>query len=212
MANKIFQEDKLPVYEIYIEDDDCTGIKFVSIVDDPAIEVRGFAFSDQREFKFAAKKDQQIIVGPAMIPNKKIYRYDEETGEEYYVVFTADMIRKIANKFNRGNNNTAVNVDHSNRMVDAFIQESWIVEDAVYDKSKYYGFNLPVGSWFISMKIEDAEFWKNEVVDMGKYSFSIEGLLGHKLVTMRAQPTLEQIIDSLTDEEILDIAEEILKN
>ena len=57
--------------------------------------------------------------------------------------------------------------------------ESWIVEDEVKDKSAIYDLDAPVGSWVISMKIEDDKVW--ESVTNGLYTgFSIEGFFADK--------------------------------
>lgn len=155
------------------------------------------------EMEFSAQSDKQVIVGPALIPNKRIYRKDEDG--EYYVVFTEDVIRKMVSKFNRSNNNRSINIDHSNQIVNGFVQQNWIIEDNYYDKSKMYGFNLPVGTWFVEIKIDDKQFWDEKVKGDGKYSFSIEGLLGQRLVKMEKDMSIDEIIDSLTEDEIKEV-------
>jgi len=258
--------DELPLYEIVVEDDDNTGIRFLSIVEKPAIEMVGLAFAGKKRYdlqpaefeshfhthpncncsfsdgvwqyeptpdgiypcdickemknkyeswyskkgsgassmpgskNFSVNKDQQVIAGPAMIPNKRIYRNDN--GMEYNVTFSEATIKKIVQKFVRENNNKAINVEHSNQMVKAYIQEHWIVENSMYDKSKMYGFDLPVGTWFVSVKIEDSDFWNNDVQQLNKKGFSIEGILGQQLVHMSEDISMEDVIDTLTEEEI----------
>jgi hypothetical protein len=98
-------------------------------------------------------------------------------------------------------------------MVKGFILESWIVEDPNYDKSKMYGFNVPPGSWMVSIQIEDKKFWDEEVKELGKYGFSIEGLFGNKLLEYHSHNTCschsktdyDTLIDELTQDELLDI-------
>lgn len=276
---KIKEQKKLPVYEIVInENDETTGVKMVSLVDDPAIEIQGMAFKKPRDWgkwkgiisppchfadaeqtipnckcdiiynplisdyewitgpnpckfcleqksrwdalnskfsnqKFSANQDKKIIVGPALIPNKKIYRRDDETGDEYYVVFTPEVINQIVQKFNRSNNNRSINIDHSNRLAPGYIQENWLVADPVYDKSKVYGYDLPVDSWFIVVKIEDDEFWNTEIKELGKYSFSIEGMLGTKLMefSLKRYTKDEELLEELTDPELIELAEYALQ-
>lgn len=209
--NKVRLED-LPTYEIVCEEDGTQGIRMVSLVKDPAIEVKGMYFSaeeleTEKRYEFKTVGDKQIIVGPAMIPNKKILRRDQNDNL-YYVYFTPQTIKMMVDKFNKENNNKSINVDHSNKMVDGFIQQNWIVEDPTYDKSRYYGFNLPVGTWFIEVKIEDEDFWMNDVKDDGKYGFSIEGMMGQELVEMESD--INKLIDDLTDDEIIKMFGDIL--
>lgn len=169
--------DTLPVFQITFEDDGEQGINLLSLVADPAIEIKGQYFNKANKFEFKAVEDKQIIVGPAMVPDMKILRIDGDY--EYYVFFSADTIMQMVDKFNKENNNKSINVDHSNKMVDAYIKANWIIEDPNMDKSKLYGYeNLPKNTWFVEVKIEDKEFWETEVKELGKYSFSIEGMMG----------------------------------
>jgi hypothetical protein len=226
---------ELPVFDIVVNPDDNTGFDFISLVDDPAIEMKGFAFRsanihdnckceiidgefitepDACEYclekkdeynrrLFKSDKDKQVIVGPALIPNKLIYRKDEDG--EYYVKFTEQVIRQMADKFMKGNNIRRINVDHSNTIVEGYIQQFWIVEDSVYDKSRFYGLTVPKGTLMVEVKIEDTKFWKEEVKGNGKFGFSVEGLMGQRLVKMNKEETIEETIDSMSDEEILDL-------
>lgn len=180
---KKINEEALPLYEIFINEDDETGMNLISVVEKPAIEIKGYAFSDVVELEFKQQEDKQIIVGPALIPNKKIRRQDED-GNMYYVFFSKETIEKMVEKFNRFGSNRKINFEHTDRMIDAFIMEDWIVEDQYYDKSKKYGFEVPVGTYMIKVKVEDKNFWMEEVKGNGKFGFSIEGLLGQQLVTM----------------------------
>ncbi len=196
----------LPIYEIVIDENENQGIRMVSLVSDPAIETKGMYFSNdkkQTDMAFKSISEKQIVVGPAMVPNKKILRKDENDNL-YYVYFSSDTIRQMVDKFLKDNNNRSLNVDHSNTMVNGFIQASWIVEDPVYDKSKFYGFTLPKGSWFIEVKIDDNDFWEKDIKAEGKFGFSIEGLMGQKLVQMekQIQEDLDYILDSLTEQEL----------
>jgi hypothetical protein len=192
---KKINDEKLPVYEIFINDDDETGMNLISVVEKPAIEIKGYAFSDIVELEFKKEGDKQIIVGPALIPNKKIRREDED-GNLYYVFFSKETIERMVEKFNRYGSNRKINFEHTDKMIDAFIMEDWIVEDAYYDKSKKYGFDVPVGTYMIKVKIEDKQFWLEEVKENGRFGFSIEGLLGQQLVSMSA---VEQEFVSYTD-------------
>jgi len=199
---KKLDKDTLPCYEIVVNDEDETGIQLISLVDEPAIMMKGMMFSDKMEMAFKEVDDKQIIVGPALIPNMRIYREDEKYGQ-YYVVFTEATIEKMVEKFNKFGSNRRINIDHSNQMVNAFILEDWIVEDEVYDKSRKYGFEVPKGTYMIKVKIEDTSFWNAEVKGNGKFGFSIEGLLGQQLVSL----SKEFSIDDLTLEDLLDIFE-----
>jgi hypothetical protein len=169
----------LPKYKLILEDDLEAGLSFVSLVKDPAIGLKGLAFADNNlEFKF--NEDKQVIAGVAMIPDQLIYRNDPELGE-FYVYFTAEEIQKFVAKFNKSSKTYKVNLDHSTVLPDSYIAANWIIESE-FDKSKYYGFeNLPLGSWFVEIKVDDPEVWATQVKQQGKFGFSVEGMFGLEL-------------------------------
>ena len=220
MSKKKNQEmDTLPIFEITFQDDGEQGINYLSIVADPAIEIKGHYFNKQNRFEFKSVQDKQIIVGPAMVPEMKILRVDGDY--EYYVFFSTDTIQGMVDKFNRENNNKAINVDHSNTKVNAFIKGNWIVDDPNMDKAKTYGYdNLPKGTWFVEVQILDQEFWENDVKDLGKYSFSIEGLMGTSPYQMNRE-SFESVlmefksklalVGDLTDDEMYEIYTESVR-
>jgi hypothetical protein len=114
--------------------------------------------------KFAATdEEKRIVIGPAMLPNQKIIRKDKITGEPYYVFFSPDTIKMIADKYMKNQYTRNNDTEHDGKAVqDIYVTESWIVEDEKYDKSRKYGFEVPVGSWMVSMKIPKTP--KGEVV------------------------------------------------
>ena len=204
---KKIDPEKLPTYQIVVDEFDDTGISLISLVEDPAIVMKGMAFnSSKSSMSFKEVADKQVIVGPALIPDMKIYREDEKYGK-YYVVFSAETIAKMVEKFNKYGSNRKINIDHSNQMVDAFIIEDWIVEDTYYDKSRKYGIEVPIGTYMIMVKIEDTKFWNEEVKGNGKFGFSIEGMLGQQLISLQKQ--VEATIDDLTEEDLFQIFSEL---
>lgn len=154
---------------------------------------------------FSEYKDDEkmILAAPTMIPDMPIDRSDE--WGEYQVVFTKEVIEKIVQKFFKSRSNHSINFEHTKKMVNAYIMEHWIVEDTYKDKSNLYGFELPVGSHFMMVKIEDRDFWENEIKNNDKKGFSIEGVLGHNLVRMSEA----ELIDTLSLEEIVSLFEKV---
>ena len=128
--------------------------------------------------------DQQIVVGPAMIPNQMIYRMDDNG--EYYVYFSEDTIQKIAYKYMQRKYTDSANIEHNGYepLKDVYVVESWIVKDSDKDKSTIYtvdkstiytGEKYPKGTWMVAMKIKNKEVWE-EYVKSGKVKgFSVEG-------------------------------------
>ena len=122
-----------------------------------------------------ADEEQKIVVGPAMIPEMAIPRRDED-GDIYYVKFSAETIKEIMMKFMKEARTNATNQDHQeDNAAGAYVYESWLVEDPENDKANTkYGFNVPAGTWMVSMKVDDKETWKR--VKSGELrGFSVEG-------------------------------------
>lgn len=138
----------------------CTTI---SVVEDPAIEEDFIKLKSDKLYKFT--KDQQILIGPALVPDKPIYRNDEHG--EYYISFDTSSIKQIAADYLK---HLQINIDH-NESIPATVLESWIKESE-NDKSVDYGFDLPVGTWFIKIHIDNNEVWQD--IKSNKYGFSIE--------------------------------------
>ena len=150
---------------------------------DYANELSGSIEISEASYGFAAIEDKQMVVGPAMIPNKLILRKDENDSE-YYVYFTEDSIRKIAYKMMADKVLDKVNIEHDgNRFIDgAHLVESWIVEDPEKDKANLYGFSPKKGTWMTMYKINDKDIW-TEYIKSGKVKgFSIEGFFEEQLV------------------------------
>jgi|688.fasta_scaffold105848_2 hypothetical protein len=124
---------------------------------------------------FAVEKDQQILVGPAMVPDMEILRRDEETGETYYVKFSKETIAKIQEKFMRETRLGATNLDHNEQVHGgSFVFESWLTEDDSDKANSVYKLGVPIGTWMVKMKVTDPKVWA--MVKEGKYQgFSIEG-------------------------------------
>ena len=65
------------------EENETAGIDAISIVSSPAIE-SDFIKLKSQEIKFAKIDDEKrILMGPALIPNKPIYRKDEKKNTMY---------------------------------------------------------------------------------------------------------------------------------
>ena len=129
---------------------------------------------DMSNQHFATDNEKHIVLGPAMIPDQKIFRKDA-LGNPYYVYFSPETIKLIAEKYMRNKYTDNNDTMHDGKAIkDIHVLESWIKEDT-QDKSSKYGFeNLPVGTWFVSMKVNNPKVW--EEVKQGKLNgFSVSG-------------------------------------
>ena len=170
-------EKELPIYELQIEQSEGSDVEvdFVALVDRPAIQ-RGFlAFKEARQNFVIQDEEQRIISGPLMLADTPIYRNDAIRGE-YYVVFSADTIKQIAQKFFKKGYQNNVNLMHNSGDVQEGLTmfESWIV-DKKRGIQPMVGFeDVPDGSWFGSYKVENEDAW-NKVKSGEVLGFSVEG-------------------------------------
>ena len=166
--------EEIKVIELIIdEENEISGIDAISIVDDPAIQ-EDFIMLSSQEVKLAeVDQEKKILMGPALIPNKKIYRRNGE--DEYFIYFSKDTVRKASELFlTKGNQNNAT-LEHDGKLDGLSVVESWIIDDTNQDKSRKYGFDLPNGTWMVSMKVYDDDVWSDYVKTGKVKGFSIEG-------------------------------------
>ena len=155
------------------------GIQAISIVENPAIEEDFIALNTQKVEFATQNKEKRILMGAALIPNKPIYRKAGE--EEFYVYFSKDTIRKASELFFQNGNQNKSTLEHESELNGLSAVESWIVEDEVKDKSRVYGLDMPVGTWMVSMKVNNDDIWNNYVKTGKVKGFSIEGYFVDKV-------------------------------
>ena len=173
-------KDTLPTYELVLNKSE-HGTQFISLVDEPAIQLNWFAFN--KHFSLAEITEQKKIAGAFLIPEQKIYRKDENG--EYYIKFSKETIQEIADKFNSEQRGRSINLMHQDgsTLSVAFVSENWVTA-LENDKSKNFGFDLPEGTWFGVVKIEDEDFWQSEIKTQKLRGFSIEGFFDMKKLKM----------------------------
>ena len=165
------------VIELIIdEEQEFSGIEAISIVDKPAIQEDFIALSKQEKVQLAdVDTDKRILMGAALIPNKNIYRQDSEEEEGYYIYFSEETVKKASELFLIEGNQNKSTLEHQAELSGLSVVESWIVEDEVHDKSRKYGLEMPVGTWMVSMKVNNENVWQDYVKTGAVKGFSIEG-------------------------------------
>ena len=202
------------IIELIIDEkDEQSGIDAVSVVKSPAIEENFVALNKHEIALKEVNEEKRLLMGAALIPNKQIYRHNGK--DEYYIFFSEKTVRKASELFlMRGNQNNAT-YEHKQELNGMSVVESWIIENEKTDKSRLYGFDLPVGTWMISMKVNNEDVWKD--VKEGKVKgFSIEGYFADKyemsLEDKRKQDIIEQLKNLLKLESYTDYPEAAKEN
>jgi hypothetical protein len=189
---------KMEIIELLIDENKIeSGINAVSVVESPAIEENFVALKKHEVELKEVDGEKRILMGAALVPNKQIYRKNGD--KEFYIYFSEETVRKASELFlMRANQNNAT-LEHEKKMLDGMsVVESWIIEDEKTDKSKLYNFNLPKGTWMISMKVNNDEIW-NKVKAGEVKGFSIEGYFVDKYEMSLQETEEDRLIKAIRD-------------
>ena len=187
---------EVPVFELIITDDELTGVDYVALVDDPAIERNWMAFSKPFQFK-VQDEEKRIVSGPLMVANQPIIRMDG-MGQQYYVVFKPTTIREIVKRFFKKGFTANVNQMHNSKMV---ADKCYMIESFIIDSNR--GINAPKGfatltdgSWFGTYQIDNEAIW--DKVKSGEFrGFSVEGMFEEMALMDMEERFLEELKDAL---------------
>lgn len=174
-------KNNLPLYEAIIDDYD-TGIDKISLVKMPAVESNFISFDkDKKHIMFSSNEEQQMITGVLMRADYPIYRNDLQLGE-YYVQFSKDTIKTMAEKLLVDCRQNWINIEHSDNsdvygvnMLELFIKDSSKGVNPI-------GFeDITDGSLFATFKVNNPLVW--ECIKNGTFKgFSLEGQFGFNIV------------------------------
>ena len=229
MAKKNIPTYQITIDPAYAENGEDLGIEQIAFTATPAIKVKGMAFSSQAKPLFFSDELKYRITAPALIP-MEIYRFDEDSKEEYNVKFTKEEIELIHGKFMKQMvNRDLFNLEHDqSKTVPAYVLEAWIVDTPLEDKAySSFGIEVPEGTLMVTAQVTDKEYYA-ELVSQEQIGFSIEGYLGMKLkeqtktnIQMNKLPDGEHLIDGkiyvvvdgeiteIRDAEIVEASEEV---
>ena len=183
----------IPVYDAIISDEE-TGMFRISLVDDPAVMSNFQAFDAHKKPMMYAIQDEEkrLVRGCIMRSDFPIYRRDEKMGE-YYVIYKAEEIRKMAEKYLLEGRQNDVNLMHQEgsdvdgvQMVQYFIKGDGIQVDGFDDCAD--------GSLFGEFHVVNDDIWAE--IKAGTYKgFSLEGVFD--LVPEQNKDEIQEIVDLL---------------
>lgn len=155
------------------------AIHAIALVEKPAIETDFIYLSvegKKAETNIFLSEEKGLIYSPVLIPNQRIDRVNENTGEPYQIFFSKETIEEAAYDLMKAKTPlSSFNEEHSDKLIDATnVVELWLV-DGKNDKSTSLGFNVPEGTLMAGIKVDDPE--TREKIKLGKIKgISIEGL------------------------------------
>ena len=188
-------ENVKEILELVInEDDEDSGVEYISLVDQPAIEKMWHKFNKQQPIDFHFKiqdEEKRIVSGFFMIADLPIPRIND-VGEKFYVVFKKDTINKIVNKFFKQGYSNKINLMHDEDMDGIYLIESLIIDSKRGINSPKGFEKVPDGSWWGSLRVQNDIVWQmiKENVIRG---FSVEGMFAQN----KAKNLQEKIINKI---------------
>tara|TARA_R110002126_G_scaffold119709_6_gene260762 strand:+ start:3026 stop:3643 length:618 start_codon:yes stop_codon:yes gene_type:complete len=200
----------MEIIELVIdENEELSGIEAISVVESPAIEEEFIALKNEDKIRLAeVSKEKRLLIGAALIPDKPIYRKSGD--HEFYIYFSKETVAKASQMYLKAGNQGQATMEHTdNKLEGMTVVESWLVEDAVHDKSRKYGLDMPIGTWMVSMKVDNDDIWNNYVKKNKVKGFSIEGYFIDRL----SERPQDKQTDKLSQEdkllnEIIDVLKE----
>ena len=189
--------DGLPVYNAELDGDD-TGMYCISLVEYPAV-LRDFQkLSAQerqerertRQLYAITDEEKQLVRGVVMRADFPIYRRDNL---EYYIIYKADTIRQMAEKYLADNLQNQVNLDHTpGAYVEGVQMVQWYLKDTAAGINPEGFEDCADGSLFAEFHVTDPTIW--EAVKAGTYKgFSLEGYFA--LTPEDDQQEVERIVE-----------------
>lgn len=164
---EMYNEKPLLRFTIDGEED---GVKIISLVEFPAVKRNFIQLSE--EVKLSLNNEKKELLGVALIPDMPIYRRDEQG--EYYIVFSAESIRKIAINFYKKLNVNMADVEHNHNIENGITYFQSMIVDKENGICPAAFKDLPNGTWIVGCKVENDKVW--EAVKSGEVKgFSIDG-------------------------------------
>lgn len=164
---EMYNEKPLLRFTIDGEED---GVKIISLVEFPAVKRNFIQLSE--EVKLSLNDEKKELLGVALIPDMPIYRRDKQG--EYYIVFSAESIRKIAINFYKKLNVNMADVEHNHNIENGITYFQSMIVDKENGICPAAFKDLPNGTWIVGCKVENDKVW--EAVKSGEVKgFSIDG-------------------------------------
>lgn len=185
----------IDLYELTIEEDK-DEVFAISLVDTPAMESDFVLLSkEEKQVNLSAfNEEKQLIVGAVMIPNKAIYRKDED--KEYNIYFSKETVEKASELFLQRENNSQFTLEHNNVIDNVSVVQSWLSNG---NESRYGLDNIKEGTWMIAAKVNSKDMW-NYVKQGDVYGFSLEGRFTDKLRNdKRVSNYSDQMLDAIVN-------------
>ena len=168
--------NNLPIYQAIVDfDDNNTGMICISLVDEPAVEADFLAFDkDNQPLQFKVENEEQrMVFGLVMAADMPIYRRTDD-GYEYYITFSKETIRTMAEKYFKEDKQNNVDTQHNFKLEDGVTMVQMFIKDSDNGINPVGFEDYKDGSLFAQFHIENDDVW--ESIKEGTYKgFSLAG-------------------------------------
>ena len=190
--------DGIPVYEALV-DGDGLGMLRISLVDDPAVMSDFQAFDAQRRILTyrIEDEDKRLVRGVVMRADFPIYRRDNN-GYEYYIIYRANTIRDMAQKYLAEGRQNAVDLMHDGNEVAGVEMVQYFIKDAAAGITPEGFDDIADGSLFAEFHITDDDIW-TKVKDGTYRGFSLEGIFDLQPVPESGEDYIDRVVRDLGD-------------
>jgi uncharacterized protein YfcZ (UPF0381/DUF406 family) len=165
----------LPIIELTLEELE-QGIDATALVENPAIQRNWMAFKEHKSYEFKThNEDKRILAGALMVADFPMYR--NMNGKEFFVKFSSETIEQLADRMVLNNKLTAFNFEHDSKkeLADMHIQQFFIINTELGVNTPIGFEELPNGSLFAFVKVNNEQVWNDYVKTGIVKGFSIEG-------------------------------------
>ena len=181
-----------PVYEALVTSEDA-GMLRISLVDLPAVESNFLAFAKEGEqpahLYFVRDEERRIVRGVVMRADYPILRRNGDY--EYYIVFRADTIRVMAEKYLAESRQNNVDEMHNHEDVDEVQMVQYFIKDTAAGIAPAGFEDIADGSLFAEFHVLNDEVWA-KVKDGTYRGFSLEGAFELVPEEMKAIPKTDK--------------------
>ena len=184
----------IPVYKVTLSDD-TVGMFGVALVTDPAMESKFLAFNKEGQktavMMSILSEDKRLVHGVLIRADFPILRMDEN-GKPFYVTFSKEVIREIAERyvFNGFTSNFDLDHDHA-QVVDGINLVQLYIKDVAKGVDPKGYEDIEDGSLFAEYKVHNDSVWAQ--IKKGVWTaFSLEAIV-------RTSPKEEPVIETVED-------------
>lgn len=151
----------LPIFRLNVVDDD-PGIRTVSLVECPAMEMPMVMFSeDKKNMNFSiqdlSKHNILTLIARTDFPVLRV----NEDGNPYYVIFTKEVTEKLCQKLMSEGYSQNISVDHSGKLIEGIKLQEVFLKDSSKGISPIGYEDAAEGSLFGIYHITDDKLWKD---------------------------------------------------